>query len=102
MRRLLQFGTFFLVLVALFAPLAECFDHWDPPGVSNDTEFAVFALIFMLCLVLLVSKLISALASLVSLVPFPNLQPSEQPGVSGAHRTLAIFVPPFNSPPLRI
>lgn len=70
MRRLLLFGTFFFVLVTFFAPLAECFDRWDPPGVSNDTEFAVFALIFILCLVLLVSKPIFTLASLVSLVPF--------------------------------
>jgi hypothetical protein len=102
MRRLLQFATFFFVLVTLLAPLAECFDRWDPPGVSNDTEFAVFALIFILCLLLLVSKLISALASLVSLVPFPDFQPSEQPGVFGLHSTLAIFVPPLNSAPLRI
>jgi Na+/phosphate symporter len=103
MRRLLQFGTFFLVLVTFFVPLAECFDRWDPPGISNDTEFAVFALIFILCLVLLVSKLISALASLVSLVPSPNFQTSEKPSVFGAHRTLQILVPPLDSsPPLRV
>jgi hypothetical protein len=101
-RRLLQLATFFFLLVTLFAPLAECLDHWDPPGLSNDREFAVFALIFILCLVLLVSKLISALASLVSLISFPDFNLSEQPGVFGTHRALAIFVPPLNSAPLRI
>ena len=48
MRRLLQFGTLFFVLVTFLAPLAECFDRWDAPGIGNDTEFAVFFLIFAL------------------------------------------------------
>lgn len=69
MRRLLQCVTFFFVLVALFA-------RWDAPGISNDTELAVFALVFLLCLVFLVSRLISARASLVSLVSLFILQPS--------------------------
>jgi hypothetical protein len=102
MRRLLQLGTFFFVLAALFAPLAECFDRWDRPGLSNDTEFAVFALICMLCLVLLVSKLISALALQVALVSLPRLQPSGQSRAVAANRSLGIFVPLLNSPPLRI
>jgi hypothetical protein len=102
MRRLLQLGTFFFVLVAFFAPLAECFDRWDPPGISNDTEIAVFALVFMLCLVLLVSKLICALALLVNLISFSHLQPSDRSRASAAARALQIFVAPLNSPPLRI
>jgi hypothetical protein len=45
----------------------ECFDRWDAPGLSNDTEFGVFALIFALCLVLLVCMLIAARSMLVKL-----------------------------------
>jgi hypothetical protein len=74
MRRLLQFGILFFVLVTFLAPLAECFDRWDAPGIGNDTEFAVFFLIFALCLVLLVSKLVSALALLVNLISFPPIR----------------------------
>ena len=101
MRRLLQFATLFFVLVTLFAPLAECFDRWDPPGISNDTEFALFALLFMLCLVLLVSKLLSVLALVVNLVSLRHFQASETLKAVGA-TTLPIFVPLLSPPPLRI
>jgi hypothetical protein len=57
-----------LLLAAFFTPLVEFFDRWDPPGPSNDTEMAVFGLIFALCLVLIVCKLTAALATLISLV----------------------------------
>lgn len=60
MRRVLQFGTLLLLLVMLLAPLAEYFDSWDPPGISNDREFAAFALVFALCLVLAVCMLLAA------------------------------------------
>jgi hypothetical protein len=64
-RRLLQVGTFLFVLVTFLAPLMECFDRWDAPGLSNDTEFGLFTLIFALCLVLLVCMLIAARSMLV-------------------------------------
>jgi len=102
MNPLLQLGTFLFVLATLFAPLAECFDRWDPPGLFSDTEFAVFALVCMLCLVLLVSRLISALALQVALLSLPHLQPFRQSRVAAANRSLGIFVPLLNSPPLRI
>jgi hypothetical protein len=102
MRRLLQFGTLFFVLVTFLAPLAECFDRWDAPGIGNDTEFAVFFLIFALCLVLLVSKLVSALALIVNLISFPRFHLSDGSWAVDAGNPLAIFVPPLRSPPLRI
>jgi hypothetical protein len=59
MRRLLQLATVLLLLACLIAPLSEFFDQWDPEGLTNDTEFGVVALIFVLCLVTLVRKLIA-------------------------------------------
>ena len=59
MKRLFQFGAI-LILIGAFYPLLELFDRWDKPGLSNDTEFAVYALLFAICLVLLLSKLMSS------------------------------------------
>jgi hypothetical protein len=101
MRRLLQFGTVLLVLIAFLAPLAECFDHWDPPGPENDTEFALFALIFVLCLVLLVSKLIAALAQWVNLVVSGYRRETMRWIASRLDASLEI-IPPLRCLPLRI
>jgi hypothetical protein len=101
MRRILQFATFFFVLATALFPLVEYFDRWDSPGISNDTEFAVFLLIFVLCLVLLVSKLVSALALRVNLVSVPYCLRSDESGAVGSNCPLEIFVPPLSSSPLR-
>jgi hypothetical protein len=53
MKRLLQFATFLLITVAFIMPLLECFDRWDPPGLTNDTEFPVFFIVLFVVLVLL-------------------------------------------------
>lgn len=101
MRRLLQIGTFLFVLIAILAPLAELFDRWDSSGFSNDTEFATFALIFVLCLVLLVSKLISVFAQRIHLIELRCPQPSEL----WIHPRSEFFSPnisSLSSPPLRI
>jgi hypothetical protein len=102
MKRLLQVGTFLFLLATFLAPLTECFDRWDPPGISNDTEFAVFALMFALCLVLVVSKLIAAFALLVDLVSQYFIQRSGELRPIGAKHGLDIFIPPLLSAPLRI
>jgi hypothetical protein len=95
MMRLLQFGTFLFLLVTFLAPLTKCFDHWDVPGISNDTEFAVFAFIFALCLVLVVYVLISARSFLVDLVLERVVQqPSDEWLPVGAKLLVSIFVPP--------
>ena len=62
MRRLLQFATVTFMLATVLAPLMECFDRWDAAGLTNDTEFAVFAFVLLICLVLLVAWLVAAAA----------------------------------------
>ena len=62
MRRLLQLGTVLLLIAAFIVPLFELFDTWDGPGLSNDTEYTVYAFVFGICLVLLVCKLLSSQA----------------------------------------
>ena len=102
MRRLLQLGTCILLLVALVAPIAECFDCWDAPGVSNDVEFAVFSLILALCLVLLVSRLIAFLALLVDQFSIRHVVDVGSLGFTDAHSSAGLIVPPRNATPLLI
>jgi hypothetical protein len=101
-RRLLQLGTCLLVLVALVTPICECFDRWDAPGLSNDAEFAVFCLILTLCLVLLVSRLIAALALLLGQFSVRHLQKPDGVAALDLSSALELIVPPRNATPLRI
>jgi len=102
MRRMLQIGTWVLLLVMFLSPLAECFDRWDAPGISNDTEFAVFTLIFALCLVLVVCVLLAARSLLHRLgLEHTILQPSNERLPIGARLRISIFIPP-RLLPLRI
>ena len=102
MKRLVQLGALLIVLATFLVPLSEYCDRWDAPGISNDTEFAVFALIVTLCLVLLVSKLTSALAAPFGLTSVLHLQPSDPPRTASVGRAPELFVPPLSPPPLRI
>ncbi len=100
-RRLLQFASLLFLLTMLLAPLAECFDAWDPPGLADDTEFAVFGFALILCLVLLVCRFIASLA-----LEFDLAESSKVfRGVCSFHasdRALPpLFIPPLRSP-LRI
>ena len=52
MRRLIKFVTIFFVMVTFLMPLLECFDRWDPPGLSNDTELPIFLTVLFVSLVL--------------------------------------------------
>ena len=72
-----------------------------PPCPSNDTEMAVFGLMFALCLVLIVCKLTAALAMLISLVLVPGLRQSRGSPRREARLFLSSIVPQI-SPPLRI
>ena len=65
---MLQFGTILLLMTAFVVPALEWFDRWDSPGLLNDSEYRVFALVLVVCLVLLVSRLIVARALLVRLL----------------------------------
>jgi hypothetical protein len=102
MRRLLQIGTYLFLLVIFLAPLADYFDRWDAPGISNDTEFSVFALVLALCLVLIVCLLIAARSLLLNLVLERVAQElSDEWLPIGANRQVSIFIPP-RLLPLRI
>jgi hypothetical protein len=101
MKRLFQFGAI-LMLAGAFYPLLELFDRWDAPGLANDTEFKVYALLFALCLVVLLCKLISSGAlrfDFISRRVFlcgTRIQPVE------AGHTFIFDVPPLFILPLRI
>jgi hypothetical protein len=102
MRRLVQFGTLLFLLVMFLAPLAEFFDRWDAPGLSNDTEFGVFALVLALCLVLVVCMLIAARSLRNKLVLGPVVQyPPDEKISFGPELVINIFIPPRLTP-LRI
>lgn len=102
MRRLVQFGTFVFILVTFLAPLAECFDRWDAPGIFDDTEFAVFALVLALSLVLVVCLLLAARSLLHSVIADRLAQRSADfCSPAAADPAVAIFIPP-RLHPLRI
>jgi Na+/phosphate symporter len=100
-KRLLQVGTLLLLLATFLTPVIEFFDQWDLPGPSNDTEMAVFGLIFALCLVLLVCKLTAALATLISLLLVRHLRQTRGSPRREARLFFSFVIPP-TSPPLRI
>lgn len=91
-----------LVLVTVLAPVLECFDRWDRPGLGNDTEFGLFAFVFFLCLVLLVALLVSKHALRVDVIrerityPCARVRPT-----LSEHKRLPFRPPPFPTP-LRI
>jgi hypothetical protein len=91
-----------LLLATFVTPLMEYFDRWDLPGIVDDTEFAVFMLVLTLCLVLLVSRLLSALALLIHLISQPHRRQPEPSHATPTHRLVAFFIPPLSPPPLRI
>lgn len=101
MKRLFQFGAI-LMLIGAFYPLLELFDRWDAPGLANDTEFKVYALLFALCLVVLLCKLISSGALRFDFISWrvflcdTRIRPVE------AGHTFIFAVPPLFILPLRI
>ena len=53
MKRLVKFVTISFVMATFLMPLLECFDRWDRPGLSNDTEMPIFLIFLFVSLVLL-------------------------------------------------
>lgn len=98
MRRLLQFGTSLFLMATLLAPLVECFDGWDDPGLANDTEFGLFALALVLCLVLVVCMLIAARCLRNELVLGRPVQLRAEKKVFFASSIVGIFIPPRLTP----
>ncbi len=102
MRRILQFSTLVLILTVIVTPISEAFDHWDPPGLGHDTEFAVFAFVLSLVFVLLVSKLVASLRQIILLLPcLDQLFPNDEPSPSLVVLRISCLSPD-TSPPLRI
>ena len=102
MRRLLQLATVALLLAGLVAPVIEFFDQWDMEGLENDTEFGVFALVFALCLVLLVVRVVSTGSLKLSLSSFGEARPHSRRERLGAAHRFVFAIPSCLSPPLRI
>jgi len=90
------------MLIGAFVPLLEFFDHWDAPGLSNDTEYAVFAFVFSICLVLLLCKLISSSALEFGFISCRVLLHDDRAKASEAGYTSIFAVPPLFVLPLRI
>lgn len=102
MRRLAQLATVLLFLAALVTPIAEYFDRWDSAGLNNDTEFAIFAFVLTLTLVLVVCVLLSQKAlRFVSLLTSPFEGPSDYEQSSFVASDGSILEPPIAAP-LRI
>ena len=102
MRRLLQLGTLLLLAATILVPISESCDRWDAPGLGNDTEFHLFAIVLFLALVLLLCRHLAASLHLWQRVvllsrAFPLCR--RQPGQT--ELTEVIFlVPPLASPPI--
>lgn len=101
MKWLLQLGTLLFLLVTVFAPVLEWFDRWDSAGLGSDSEFAVFVVCLALCLVLVLMKLLSAVALHVG-VAWQQL-----PAAAAVHELRdaaagSVLRPPLLASPLRI
>lgn len=101
MKRVLQFATV-MMLIAAFIPILEFFDQWDAPGLSNDTEYAVFAFVLSICLVLLVCKLISSGALKLGFRSVRAFLPDARVKHTEGEHTFIFAVPPLFFTPLRI
>ena len=102
MRRLLQFGSFVLILAAIATPICAFFDRWDPPSLGDDTEMTVFALVVVLCLLLVVCRLIAAFMAPLTLLCKRELDWDEIASMWSCVANTTLFVPPQSPSPLRI
>lgn len=91
-----------LLLSVVITPVLEYFDRWDLPGLSSDTEFAIFALVLIVCLLLAVCKLLADHAHRANndVVELSYIEPPPEPRVFA--RLMVAEVIPSISPPLRI
>jgi hypothetical protein len=95
-------ATTVLLLAGFVAPVVEFFDYWDPEGLGSDTEVGVFALIFVLCLVLLVCKLISSGAFAFFFAAWIRAMDQDRAEDSETRHRSIFAIPPLYSLPLRI
>jgi len=98
---LLKLGFFLLMIASFIAPIAEFFDRWDATGLCNDTEFALFLFVFLICLVLVVAMLVALRALKRQFVS--RLLPLRVAClIDSLVWVMPSPVPPHSSPPLRI
>jgi hypothetical protein len=91
-----------MMLIGAVIPLLELFDRWDAPGLSNDTEFAVFAFIFAICLVVLLCKLLACDLLKFGFILWRILLREDRARPIEATPTSLFAVPPLFVLPLRI
>ncbi len=104
-RRILQLGALILVLTTFLTPVSEAFDRWDAPGMVNDVEMPLFAMVLTLALVLIVASLVSStLQLLMVLLQAAGLAPAAVEGrISAAwFAAPAALLSRGSPPPLRI
>jgi hypothetical protein len=89
--------VFVLLLVALMAPAANLFDHWDTvPGLFGDTEFQVAALALVAGLYAVIALLLTASAVQLQLPVHPGqLAPRGSIPLSITLRFVADTSPPL-------
>lgn len=91
-----------MMLIGAFIPLLEIFDRWDAPGLSNDTEYAVFAFILTLCLLLLVCKLIASAALKIGFISCRVFLLDDTAKPVEVGHAFVFAIPPLFVLPLRI
>jgi hypothetical protein len=91
-----------MMLIGAITPLLEFFDRWDAPGLSNDTELAVYAFVFAICLVLLLCRLVACDALKFSLTSCQLLLGDDKSIPLESANTSIFAVPPLFILPLRI
>jgi hypothetical protein len=91
-----------MMLVGTVIPLLEIFDRWDTPGLSNDTEYAVYAFVFAICLVLLVCKLVASEILKLHLISWRLIFPDDRSKPIEANHISLFRIPPLLALPLRI
>jgi len=90
------------MLVGTVIPLLEIFDRWDTPGLSNDTEYAVYAFVFAICLVLLVCKLVASDMLEFQVISWQLLLADDGAKPIESGHTSLFNIPPLLVLPLRI
>lgn len=83
-----------LLLAIVLAPLLECFDRWDAPGLGNDTEMAAFCFVLLLCLLLAACRLIRHVSDHIRIELVPMEWPEPIPLLYELSGFSAEIVPP--------
>ena len=90
------------MMIGAIVPLLELFDRWDAPGPSNDTEYAVYAFVFAICLVLLLCQLVASDVLKFGLISCRLLLRDDSETLTESAPTSIYAVPPLLVLPLRI